>query len=72
MGNRRTYSRRSLLAAGLGTAAGAAAASTLGSLGPLGTALAQASTLRGPARCSTRPCRSGSTPARSPSTTSCW
>src|SRR5271156_2905907 len=50
MGNRRTYSRRSLLAAGLGTASAAAAASALGSLGPVGAALSQAATLRGPGR----------------------
>jgi len=47
MGDRRTYSRRSLLA-GLGAASAAAAASTLGSLGPLGGALAQAPTPRCP------------------------
>src|SRR3984957_63667 len=41
MGNRRTYSRRSLLAAGLGTAAVAA-------LGPLGATAARAATRRGP------------------------
>src|SRR5271154_2157918 len=45
MGNRRTYSRRSLLAAGLGTASAAAAASALG---PLGATAARAATLRGP------------------------
>src|SRR5271163_1257183 len=48
MGDRRTYSRRSLLAAGLGTASAAAAASALGSLGPVGATLVQASALRGP------------------------
>ena len=45
MGNRRTYSRRSLLAAGLGTASAAAAVSALG---PLGATAARAATLRGP------------------------
>src|SRR5580658_1503264 len=45
MGNRRTYSRRSVLAAGLGTASAAAAVSALG---PLGATAARAATLRGP------------------------
>ena len=45
MGNRRTYSRRSVLAAGLGTASAAAAVSALG---PLGAAAARAATLPRP------------------------